>query len=248
MDEEKETAGMDEQETAASSPQVAPGSDLEATAMEAAARPVADESPPPQAAISPSGGAMESGGEKGGGFKRFFTQHKVFTGVAIGIMAVLIMAGMFIAGYCAGKPDDRRTRGPLYQQSEPFSPGPQQRPDLRSAPSPGQGGVMNGLPGVLEESREELESEVAKQLGISVDDLQHEVESGKTIAELAEEKGVAVGDLTDAVAAKISEIADGLAADGEITSKQAGEIKSNADILASRFIERGRRRASMPSA
>jgi uncharacterized protein YidB (DUF937 family) len=247
MDEEKDIHGTDEREVAASSSPTVPGGDLEDAATRAAPDPAAGEGQPPQAAIPPSGGDVGSGGAKGGGFKGFFTQHKVLAGAVIGIMAVLIMVGMFIAGYYVGKPEGRHTKGPIPQQSQPYSPGPQQQPDLRPAPSPGQGGATEGLPGILEESREEIESEIATKLGISIDELQEGIKSGKTIAELAEEKGVAVGDLTGAVAAKISEIADRLAADGDITGRQAKEIKSNADNLATRFMERGRWRAPMPS-
>jgi len=98
----------------------------------------------------------------------------------------------------------------------------------------------------LGESYDEIASVIAAKLGISVDDLEDEIADGKTIAEIAETKGVSTEDLTAAVAAKISEIADKLAADGEITTQQAENIKSNAEVMASRLIERGFRGAPIP--
>jgi len=164
-------------------------------------------------------------------------------GIGVGVLAVLLLAGMFAIGYCVGRPcDEREMRVPERR----FQPqGPIQR-DLPSAPSPGLGGEGLGLPGILSRHGDDIESVIAGKLGISQGDLQDEIESGKTIIEIAEEKGVSTEDLTAAVASKIGAIADELAADGEITAARAEEIKSNADDIASRLIEMGHLRAGMP--
>lgn len=93
---------------------------------------------------------------------------------------------------------------------------------------------------MLVEYREEIEDAIAAELGISGDELRDEIADGKTVEDIAEEKGVASEDLEAAVADEIGEIADELAADGEITDEQAENMKDEAQTLAERFIRRGR--------
>jgi hypothetical protein len=181
---------------------------------------------------------------KGGGIKRWFAGHKVLAGVGMGILAVALIAGAFAIGYCVGKPSGEKERRIPAQQFQNRGPMP---PDLRSAPSPGGGRMGQGRLDVLVEYRDELEGVVAGELGISTTELTDEIAGGKSIAEIAEEKGVSADDLTAAVAAEIDAIADELVAEGEITAAQAEDMKSEAESMASVFIERGNMRPPMPS-
>ena len=68
----------------------------------------------------------------------------------------------------------------------------------------------------------------ATALGITADELRTELQSGKTIAQVASDKGVDVQTVIDAVTAdEIAEI-DQRLADGRITQAQADEMKANA--------------------
>ncbi len=198
---------------------------------------------PPQAAVS-RGGVPEAGSPKGGRLKGYFADHKLLLGLCMGAMAVMVIAGVFIAGYLVGRPCDGHTRDDLPLRSQPAIP--DLRPDMRSAPSPERSGAGDGPYGLLKEHRDELEGAIAAAIGISVDELREGMEHGKTIAEIADEKGVSVDGLTDAVAAKIDEIADRMAADGDLTNERAEEIKSHSDDIASGLIERDRGPTPLP--
>jgi len=200
----------------------------------------------PEAAAVPPGGYPGAVKPQGGGIRRWYAGHKILTGVGIGVLTVALIVGVFFIGYAVGKPcnePDRRL--PMQQFQQPMQQDMQ--PDMQQAPLPGPGGDGQGRLDVLIEYREEIEDVAAAQLGISSDELRDEIEDGKTIAEIAEEKGVSSEDLTAAVAAEIGEIADELAADGEITDAQAENMKDQADVLAERFVERGSRRFPKPS-
>ncbi len=196
----------------------------------------------PAAAVPQSG---DTGSAKPqGGIKGWFATHKMLAGAGIGILAALLVVGIFFIGYFVGKPckePDRRVPARQFQYMEP------QEPDLRSVPSPGRGEDGRGRLDLLIEFRDEVDEVVAGLLSISTGELQEEIEAGKTIAEIAEEKGVSSEDLKAAVVAEIGAIADQLAADGEIGDAQAENIKSNAKLMAERYIERGYRRPLGPS-
>jgi len=198
----------------------------------------------PAAAAMPPGGYPGSAKPQGGGIGRWIAGHKIAAGVAVGAMVVALMVGMFFIGYAVAKPchePDRRV--PVQEFQQPM----QQPPGMQSTPTPGPGEGRRGRLDVFSEFREEIEDVIAAELGITGDELRDEIEGGKTIAEIAEEKGISSEDLTAAVAAEIVRIADELAADGEISDAQVENIKDQADVLAERFVERGYGRFSMPS-
>jgi len=121
---------------------------------------------------------------------------------------------------------------------------------MRASPP---GGPLNelreGQPDRLEilvTCREELAEFLSGALGMSTDALKEELAGGKTVADLAEEKGLSTEDLIKSVAAKIEEIADRLAAEGEITTTQAERIKARSTSLASMLVHDGLRRMSPP--
>ncbi|MBN2028373.1 MAG: hypothetical protein JW854_16610 [Actinobacteria bacterium] len=183
---------------------------------------------------------------RGDGIRRWLSVHKIVTVVGIGVLAVALMVGVFFIGYAVGKPaNEHDRRVPVQGFQQPVQP--DMRQDMQSMPSPGPGEGGQGRFDVLFEYREEIEDMIAAELGISSDELRDELQDGKTVEEIAEEKGVSSEDLTAAVAAEIGRIADELAADGEISDGQAENMKDQADDLAERFVERGSRRFLMPS-
>ena len=76
-------------------------------------------------------------------------------------------------------------------------------------------GMMGGMGG----SR--LLTTAADKLGMSLDDLQAALQDGKTIAGLAEEKGVDIQTIIDAYLAEVKSDLDQAVADGKITQEQA---------------------------
>jgi uncharacterized protein YidB (DUF937 family) len=89
-------------------------------------------------------------------------------------------------------------------------------------------------------NHEEMQGVIADTLGISTEELQSELESGKTVAQLAEEKGVSVDAVVDAITAKIYESIDRAVAEGNLDAEKAEEIKSNAPDRVRERIESGR--------
>lgn len=244
MDDKSDMDGKEEKDVPAPSRAV-PGDDAGTAAAESGQDICEGSGLQPEVAVSRGGGA-EVGKPEGGGLKRYFTGNKLLAGAVIGALTVMIVAGIFIVGYYVGKPGESQKWRDFSQPSQTVIPGPRQRNGMRSAPSPERGGAMGDLPGVMGEYREEIEDGIAAVLGISADELQEQLEDGKTIAETAEEEGIPEEDLVDAAAAKIGEIADRLAAEKDISDERAEEIKSNAESIASRLIKRGWRRAPMP--
>jgi hypothetical protein len=197
----------------------------------------------PDVETPPEGGGPGVSADKGGGIGGWFASHRMLTGVGIGIMAVVLIVAAFSVGYAVGRPDGGPAEAVPFRQVRLPEP---ERGDLHAAPTPDSGGAGRGRLDILVESRGELMEVIAAELGVSTDELQDELTEGKTIAEVAEEKGASTDDLTATVAAKIGDIAEELAADGEISAQQAEKIKAGAEEAASRLMERGHRRPLAP--
>jgi hypothetical protein len=88
-------------------------------------------------------------------------------------------------------------------------------------------------------NHEEMQGVIADTLGISSEELQSELESGKTVAQLAEEKGISVDAVVDAMTAKIFESIDQAVADGNLDAEKAEEIKSGTPDRVRERIENG---------
>jgi len=88
-------------------------------------------------------------------------------------------------------------------------------------------------------NHEEMQGVMADTLGISSEELQSELESGKTVAQLAEEKGISVDAVVDAVTAKINETIDNQVAEGNLDADKAEEIKAEAPDRVRERIENG---------
>ena len=243
MGDGSEREGLEGSEVAADAPQPAEEENAGAVAEQGGPNATVDESLGADVSITASAGSLKDEGAKVGWSRKLFDNHKILLGVEAGVLAVLLIVGIFTIGYFVGKPDEKQQKRAPNQQLQSQEP---IRPDQRSAPSPGRGGGGSERFGILGQYSDEIEGTIAEKLGISADDLRDEIENGNTIIEIAEEKGVSTEDLTASVAAKISEIIGELAADGEITAARAEEIKSDAEDIASRLIERGHLRAGMP--
>jgi uncharacterized protein YidB (DUF937 family) len=69
----------------------------------------------------------------------------------------------------------------------------------------------------------------ASYLGLSEDALHSQLESGKTLAQVAKDQGKSVDGLVAALKAELKQHLDGAVADGRLTKAQADRILSNAD-------------------
>lgn len=87
---------------------------------------------------------------------------------------------------------------------------------------PGGGwGHMSGLEGRWGGPENSMLSLIAEELGMTSDELMAELQAGKTIADVAAEKNVAVATLVDAVVAAHTERLNERVANGQLTQEQA---------------------------
>jgi polyhydroxyalkanoate synthesis regulator phasin len=96
------------------------------------------------------------------------------------------------------------------------------------APPPGERGHRGGV---------RVMDAAATVLGMGVDDLMTELKNGKSLADVAEAKGISVEKLTDDLLAQVKTQLDGLVSDGKLTQEQADNIytqtESNIDQIVS---------------
>jgi polyhydroxyalkanoate synthesis regulator phasin len=95
---------------------------------------------------------------------------------------------------------------------------------MDQAPELGHGGMMPkgfGLDRGMMGGVDSLTSIVAEKLDLSITDLLTELQDGKTIADVASDKGVDLQVIVDAYVAQVKESLDEAVADGRITQKQA---------------------------
>jgi hypothetical protein len=85
----------------------------------------------------------------------------------------------------------------------------------------GMGRGFNGMDRGPKEGSSRLLSAAAEALGMTADDLRTEMEAGKSIADLAAEKGVDTQVIIDAYLAKVKADLDAAVAEGSITQNQA---------------------------
>ncbi len=177
----------------------------------------------------------------------WFRRHKVLAGILAGLIIAALLGGMFAIGYVVGKPDEKEgERGlpPRWGVREDGWPTPRER--LREMRDELRDEIGRWW-GILAESRKELVEFIAGQLGISVDQLRDELRGGKSVADLAEEKGRSPEELVDSLAAKIEELADKLAAEDEIPPYLAEAVKDHSEALASFWVHRGFRLLGPPA-
>jgi len=70
-----------------------------------------------------------------------------------------------------------------------------------------------------------IRTEVAKALGMSTEDLQKELDSGKTCAEVAQSKGISTEKLAEIVKKAKTDLLDKAVAEGRVTEEQAKVMK-----------------------
>src|SRR3954447_2837385 len=99
-------------------------------------------------------------------------------------------------------------------------------------PHPPEGGPHAGGRGVGLDA-------AATALGISQDELRTDLESGKTIAQVAGEKGVDVQTVIDALVADASSHLDQAVADGKITADEAASRKAELPTRIADFVNNG---------
>jgi ribosomal protein S20 len=80
----------------------------------------------------------------------------------------------------------------------------------------------------------------AKALNLSVDDLRSKLEGNKTIAQVAQEQGVDVQTVIDAMVADATAHIDQAVQDGKLTADQANERKSNLQDRITKLVNEGK--------
>lgn len=137
--------------------------------------------------------------------------------IIVAIVAVMAITGAVVA---FAQEDITTTDGPVVGQmgERPFAPGGDgmKRPD---------DGLRDLLPQIFDQ--DEMKAVVAGALGISVDELEAAKEAGTRLPDLAEELGVDLQTVHDAVQAyRETAVADAVAS-GLITQEQADQILSH---------------------
>lgn len=104
--------------------------------------------------------------------------------------------------------------------------------------TPGEGGFGKGGPGGRGPGGMAFDV-VAKALGISQEDLMSALRDGKTIAEIAKEKGVDEQKVIDALVADAKTKTAAAVKDGKITQEQADKRLENLTERITKFVEEG---------
>jgi ribosomal protein S20 len=86
----------------------------------------------------------------------------------------------------------------------------------------------------------------AKALNLSVDDLRSKLEGDKTIAQVAQEQGVDVQTVIDAMVADATAHIDQAVQDGKLTADQANERKSNLQERITKLVNEGKPKGEGP--
>lgn len=90
-----------------------------------------------------------------------------------------------------------------------------------------------------EERRQAMESTAATALGVSADDLQTQLKAGKTLAQIAQDKGVDVQKVTDALVAEANKRIDQAVTDGKLDATQAAMMKQRTTERIQSFVQNG---------
>jgi ribosomal protein S20 len=86
----------------------------------------------------------------------------------------------------------------------------------------------------------------AKALNLSVDDVRSKLEGDKTIAQVAQEQGVDVQTVIDAMVADTTAHTDQAVQDGKLTADQANERKANLQERISKLVNEGKPKGGGP--
>ena len=97
------------------------------------------------------------------------------------------------------------------------------------------GSGMGTGTGTMQGYWSEAMNDVAVLLGLSEEELHEETDSGKTLAQVAGEKGVSPDEVVDTIIRKVDSLADAEFAAGDVTTEQADRVKT---VVAARAHER----------
>ncbi len=92
----------------------------------------------------------------------------------------------------------------------------------------GRGMMGRGMMGeMMDDSKDSLIAVAADKLGMNVDELKTQLKDGKTVADLAKEKGVELQTIVDAFMAARQETLNQAVTDGKMTQEQADKMLEN---------------------
>lgn len=106
-------------------------------------------------------------------------------------------------------------------------------------PRSGGFGMMSGRGSMMNGSQISPFDVAAEVLGMPVDDLLTELQAGKTIADVAEAKGVDPQAIADAFVSRHSEWLTEAVADGRITQAQADAMQERAESMIDAMLDQG---------
>ena len=86
----------------------------------------------------------------------------------------------------------------------------------------------------------QITDDVAQRLGMTADELKQALKDGKTIAQLAQEKGISLDSLTKALSAQRTAKIQQALKDGKITQDQASKMLDNLKKNLTNRLEKGR--------
>ncbi len=139
---------------------------------------------------------------------------------AIKIVGLAVAAAVIVAGGLAFGIGVAEAQGP----AGPMGP-------AGFGPGQGQGGMMGGY-GLMAGYRDQMHAAIAKALGMSVDDFNAALASGKTAWQIAQEKGFSAEQFRAAMLQARSEVLAQAVKDGTLTQAQAdamlGHMKQGA--------------------
>jgi hypothetical protein len=166
--------------------------------------------------------------------------------VVITIIAVVAVAALVfgVFGFIrAGRVNDFNYRGAMLQQGFEFGPGMMGRQGSNGDFGPGmmgrQGnnddygpGMMGGRKGAVgsrgfTEMHDYMEDAVAEKFGVTVDELNSQLKDGKSILDIAAEKGLTVAEFQTMQKDAMTSAIDKALAAGEISQNQADLMKEN---------------------
>ena len=93
--------------------------------------------------------------------------------------------------------------------------------------------------GTLQPYWDEAVNEVAGLLGFSEEELHEEKDGGKTLAQIAGEKGISTDQVVNTITEKGGELVDAEVAAGNVTPEKAEKVKSAAALKAPVYVEKG---------
>jgi hypothetical protein len=142
-------------------------------------------------------------------------------------IAGLVVAGMVLVGasaFAGGMVAQAQTPvvGPAMMQGY-RGPGGMMQPGAGMM-QPGTGMMYGAGGGWMFEYHDQMWEALAKALDMTVDELNAALQSGKTVAEIAEEKGISTEDLQQAMLDAHAEVLAQAVKDGKLTQEQADQM------------------------